>query len=144
MRLEYAVAHHLPTLHDELIRAGISPTYLGDDPDDPDGIEMEVPDGTDPAAVAAVVAAHNGAAARAAWQAARQAEADDNAQVRAAVATLATDADNLIALATALENTANTLTTQALRDRMASIARGLARTDRILASALRVIARRTG
>jgi hypothetical protein len=78
MRLEYTVAHRLSALHDELIAAGIFPTYLGDDPADaPDGLVMEVPDGTDAAAVAAVVAAHDPAAVDAAAQAAAAAFAQD-------------------------------------------------------------------
>jgi hypothetical protein len=66
MRLEYTVPHHLSALHDELIAAGIHPTYVGDDPDDPDGVVLEVPDGTAEAAVAAVIAAHDPAAVAAA------------------------------------------------------------------------------
>ena len=77
MRLEYAVAHVLSALHDELLAAGIAPTYLGDDPDNPDGVVLEVPDGTSEAAVAAVIAAHDPAAAAAAAQAAESQFAQD-------------------------------------------------------------------
>lgn len=77
MRLEYAMAHRLSALHDELLAAGIAPTYVGDDPDDPDGVVLEVPDGTDPAAVEAVVTAHDAAAVDAARQAAQTAFASD-------------------------------------------------------------------
>lgn len=130
MRMRYVTPHHLPTLHDELLAAGIVPTYVGGVADDPDGVELDVPDGTDPAAVRAVVDAHDGAAALAAWEAARQAEADDNAQVRQAVATLLADAARL-------EDAAQALSAQQVRNH-------LARTDRVLAGALRVLARRLG
>jgi hypothetical protein len=78
MRLEYTVAHALSALHDELIAAGIAPTYLGDDPDNaPDGLVLEVPDGTAEAAVAAVIAAHDPAAVAAAETARAQQFAQD-------------------------------------------------------------------
>lgn len=80
MKLTYTRPHWLPALHDQLLAAGIVPSYVGGRADDPDGIALEVPDGTDEAAVAAVVAAHDGAAAAAAWQAARQAERDEDDQ----------------------------------------------------------------
>jgi hypothetical protein len=95
MRLEYTVPHHLSALHDELIAAGIHPTYVGDAPDDPDGVVLEVPDGTDPQAVAAVVAAHDPAAAAAAQAAAAQAFAQDVQTVKTFMGTAngtATDA----------------------------------------------------
>lgn len=81
-RLTYTKAHVLTTLHDELIAAGIYPTYLGDKPNTANGIDLDVADDQDEAAVAAVVAAHNRAAAQAAWDAARQAETDDDTAVR--------------------------------------------------------------
>jgi predicted NAD/FAD-binding protein len=82
MRLEYTVPHQLNALHDELIAAGIAPTYLGDDPDNaPDGVVLEVPDGTAEAAVAAVIAAHDPAAVAAAKEAAQQATRDARALV---------------------------------------------------------------
>lgn len=88
MRLTYTRPHHLATLHDELLAAGIAPAYLGDDPAVADGIALEVPDDQDEAGVAAVVAAHNRAAALAAWQAARQAERDEDGQAAGFVAQL--------------------------------------------------------
>jgi hypothetical protein len=94
-RLTYTKAHLLSSLHDELIAAGIAPTYLGDKPGTANGIEMDVADEQDEAAVAAVVAAHNRASAQAAWDAARQAEADDDTQARGLVAQL----DDAITLA---------------------------------------------
>ena len=83
MRLEYTVPHQLNALHDELIAAGIHPTYIGDDPDDPDGVVIEVPDNTDPAAVEAIVNAHDKAAVEAAAEAKRTQEQQDRAAVRA-------------------------------------------------------------
>lgn len=94
-RLTYTKAHLLTALHDELIAAGIHPTYVGGDPADPDGIVLELPDDADEAAVAAVVAAHDGAAATAAWDAARQAERDEDGAVRG----LLTQLDDAIATA---------------------------------------------
>lgn len=129
-RLEYSKAHHLSTLHDELNAAGIAPTYLGDKPGTAWGIEMDVADDQDETAVAAVVNAHDRAAAQAAWDAARQAEASDNDGIRTAVAVLLADAARL-------EDTTVAMTLQVVRNH-------LARTDRMLAGALRVLARRLG
>jgi hypothetical protein len=96
IRLEYTVAHQLNALHDELIAAGIAPTYLGDDPDNaPDGLVMDVPDGTDEAAVAAVIAAHDPAAVEAAAAARAQQFAQDVQTVKTFMGTAngtATDA----------------------------------------------------
>lgn len=117
MRLEYRVAHHLTSLHDELIAAGIHPTYLGADPATPDGLVLEVPDGTIEAAVAAVVAAHDAAAARAAWDAARRAERDEDGQAAGFVAQL----DDAIATAQA----AGTLTNAQIKAGLLLALRGI-------------------
>lgn len=95
-RLSYTKAHLLDALHDELIAAGIRPSYVGDQPGTANGIELDVADEQDEAAVAAVVAAHNRAAAQAAWDAARQAERDEDGQVRGLLSQL----DDAIAVAT--------------------------------------------
>lgn len=83
MRLEYTVAHDLNALHNELIAAGINPTYVGDDPDDPDGVVIEVPDDTDPAAVEAVINAHDKAAVEQAQETARTQHQNDIANIKA-------------------------------------------------------------
>ena len=83
MRLEYTVPHQLNALHDELIAAGIHPTYIGDDPDDPDGVVIEVPDDTDRAAVDAVVNAHDKAAVEQAAEATRTQYQNDLANIKA-------------------------------------------------------------
>lgn len=87
-RLTYTKAHLLTALHDELVAAGIRPSYVGGTAGDPDDIELAVDDAVDEAAVAAVVAAHDRAAATAAWDAARQAERDEDTQVRGLLAQL--------------------------------------------------------
>lgn len=117
MNLMYTRAHHLTTLHDELIAAGIHPSYVGGVADDPDGIVLEVPDGTSAAAVAAVVAAHDGAAAVAAWDAARQAEAAEDSQAAGFVAQL----DEAIATAQA----AGTLTNAQIKAGLLLALRGI-------------------
>ena len=130
--LTYTKAHHLMTLHGELNAAGYHPApVVGEDPARPFHLELGFPDDfADDAGVEAVVMAHDRAAALAAYEAARQAEADDNAQVRQAIAVLLADADRL-------EDTAQALSAQQVRNH-------LARTDRVLARALRVLARRLG
>jgi hypothetical protein len=85
-RLTYTRAHRLGALHNELIAAGIAPGYLGDAPDDPDGIEMDVADNQDEAAVAAVVAAHDPAAVDATEAARAQQFAQDVQAVKAFMA----------------------------------------------------------
>jgi len=70
------------TLHDALIAAGIVPSYVGGVRDDPTGAVIEVAD-ADAAGVASVVAAHDRAAAVAAKQAARDAEAQEYGQAPA-------------------------------------------------------------
>lgn len=117
MKLTYTKAHHLTALHDELIAAGIHPTYVGDDPAVADGIALEVSDDQDAAAVAAVVAAHDGAAALAAWQAARQAERDEDSQAAGYVAQL----DDAIATAQA----AGTLTNAQIKGGLLLALRGI-------------------
>jgi hypothetical protein len=95
MRLEYTVPHQLNALHDELIAAGIHPTYVGDAPDDPDGVVLEVPDGTSTAAVQAVIDAHDPAAVAAAETARAQQFAQDVQTVKTFMGTAngtATDA----------------------------------------------------
>lgn len=87
-RLEYTKAHHLSTLHDELVAAGIRPSYLATRPGTVFGIEMDVADDQDEAAVAAVVMAHDRAAAQAAWDAARQAEAAEDSALDQRIADL--------------------------------------------------------
>ncbi len=106
-RLTYTKAHILTALHDDLVAAGIHPSYVGDTPGDADGIELEVADSQDEAAVAVVVAAHDRAAAVSARQAARQAERDEDTQVRGIVAQL----DDAIATASG----AGTLTAAQLK-----------------------------
>lgn len=69
-------------LHDQLVAAGVTPRYVGGVADDPTGVVIECAD-TDEAAVAAVVAAHDRAAALAAWDAARQIEAQEYGQAPA-------------------------------------------------------------
>ena len=130
--LEYTKAHFLPALHQQLIDAGYTPwPVVGEDPARPFHLELGFPDDfADDAGVEAVVMAHDRAAALAAYEAARQAEADDNSQVRQAIPVLVADADRL-------EDTAQALTAQQVRNH-------LARTDRVLARALRVLARRLG
>lgn len=86
MRLEYTVAHQLNALHDELIAAGIHPTYIGGHKDDPHGIVIEVPDGTDPEAVQAVIDAHNVTAVEQAAQAKRTQAQQDLAAIKAFMA----------------------------------------------------------
>jgi len=88
-RLEYTVAHDLNALHDELIAAGIHPTYIGGDKDDPDNADrlvIEVPDDTDPEAVQAIIDAHDPAAIEAAKEAARTQYQTDLAAIKAFMA----------------------------------------------------------
>ena len=97
-RLTYTRPHLLAALHDELIAAGLPPLRCeGGYPDRPDAIALEYDDAADEAAVAAVVAAHDGAAAQSAYDAARQAERDEDTQVTGFVAQL----DDAIATAQA-------------------------------------------
>lgn len=85
-RLEYTVSHDLNALHDELIAAGIHPTYIGGDKDDPDNADrlvIEVPDDTDPETVQAVIDAHDPAAIEAAADAKRTQFEQDIANIKA-------------------------------------------------------------
>lgn len=85
-RLTYSNVE-MNALHDALIAAGITPRYVGGVPDDPTGAVIEVAD-ADADKVAAVVAAHDRTASVAAKEAARQAERDEDTQVRGLVAQL--------------------------------------------------------
>jgi hypothetical protein len=87
-RASYSQPHDLSALHDELIAAGIRPTYVGGSASDPDRFVLELPDDADEGAVAAVLAAHDKPAAVAKRQAAQQAERDEDTQVRGLVAQL--------------------------------------------------------
>ncbi len=88
-RLEYTVAHDLNALHDELIAAGIHPTYIGGDKDDPDNanrLVIEVPDGVPTAAVDAVVNAHDPDAIEQARETARTQYQNDITAIKAVMA----------------------------------------------------------
>jgi len=74
-------------LHDQLVAAGVHPSYVGGVAGDPTGVVIECAD-ADEATVAAVVAAHDRAAALAAWDAARQAETQEYGQAPAILAQL--------------------------------------------------------
>jgi hypothetical protein len=80
------VAHLLDSLHDELNAAGIFPTYIGGDKDDPDKVVIEVPDDTDPEAVQAVIDAHDVTAIEAAADAKRTQYQNDLAAIKAFMA----------------------------------------------------------
>lgn len=79
-RLEYTKPHHLSTLHNQLVAAGYRPAPVeGEDPQRPGWLALTFPDAfADVAGVAAVVAAHDRAGAVAAWQAARDAETQED------------------------------------------------------------------
>jgi hypothetical protein len=93
--LTYTKAHHLATLHAELNAAGYHPwPVVGEEPARPFHLELGFPDDfADDAGVEAVVMAHDRAAALAAYDAARQAEQDDNAQARQVLAQLTSAID---------------------------------------------------
>lgn len=121
--LTYSKAHHLSTLHDELIAAGYRPEIVqGEDPARADWIGLTFADNfADEAGVAAVVARHDRDRARREWDEARAREAQDGR----GLATVEVE------LTAAIEGLPAPLTLVALRPVLLAMLRALVRLVRL-------------